>query len=145
MPHRWKYRRSLLLALFVACTGCLEATTVATFAGTRTPVLLGARDRVGASSTPLPFTKTKEFETESNWEMRQYSSTDGVMRTDWIATEETGPGKLSYDAKQAAGGDPAVDIRLTMVKARSYAAWGGLRTKSLIAIEGDVGTVGSGK
>jgi hypothetical protein len=138
-------RSPLLVTLLVACTGCLEATTVATFAGTRTPVLLGTRDRVGASSTPLPFSKTKEFETESHWEMRQGSSSDGVMRTDWIATEETGPGKLSYDAQQAAGGDPAVDIRLTMVKARSYAVWGGLRTKSLVVIEADVGTVGGGK
>jgi hypothetical protein len=142
---RSKPRSTLLVTLLVACTGCLEATTVASFAGTRTPVMLGVRDRVGASSTPLPFTKTKEFETESHWEQRQGSSSNGVTRTDYIATEETGPGKLSYDAKEAAGTDPSVDIRLTMVKARSYAAWGGLRSKSFVVIEGDVGTVGGGK
>jgi hypothetical protein len=142
---RSQERSALLVTLFVACTGCLEATTVATFAGTRTPVMLGVRDRVGNSSTPLPFTKTKEFETESQWEQRQYSSSDGVTRTDYIATDETGPGKLAYDAKEAAGNDPAVDIRLTMVKARSYAVWGGLRSKSFVVIEGDVGTVGGGK
>ena len=145
MPTRWKQACPLVFTLLAATMGCLTTSTSATFAGLPTPVMLGQRDRVGPSTTPLAFTKVKEFEAESTWEMRQGSSSNGVMRSSYVATSESGPGALSYAAHQAAGDDASVDIRLTMVKARSYAVLGGARSKSLVAIEGDVCSVGGGK
>jgi hypothetical protein len=144
MTHRWKETAPLLLAL-LAATGCVRATTIATFVGTKTPVLLGPRDRVGPSATPLAFTKVKDFEAEAYWVFKQGSSVSGNIRTTWSSEEQTTAAALPHAAFQATGDDPTLDIRLTMVKPRSYVVMCGMKSKSLIALEGDVGTVGGGK
>lgn len=141
MPHRLKNACPLIVVLLAASTGCFTPSTSANFRGVSTPVLLGPRDHVGPSATPLSFTKVKDFETESRHELLQYSSGN----YSYVETRETHENIMSTAAHKATDNDPGTDIRLSMVKARSYVVLCGIRTKEYVLIEGDVGTVGGGK
>jgi hypothetical protein len=123
-------RIACLALLGAAASGCLGLSSVASFRGTPAPILLGPRDRVFATATPLASAKVGEFSTEAMW---SFGQTREYTRE--ISMRE---GALASAAYQATRSDPALDIVLTMVKPAAYGMFLGAKIKSYVTVEGDV-------
>ncbi len=123
-------RIACLACLGAAASGCLGLSSVASFRGTPAPILLGPRDRVFATATPLASNKVGEFSTEA---MYSFGQTQEYTRE--ITMRE---GALAAAAYQATRSDPALDIVLTMVKPAAYGMFLGAKIKSYVTVEGNV-------
>ena len=138
-------RLSLHLALCLAASGCAHGVMNATFLSTETPVLLGPKDRVGATGAPLPVTQVREFESEASYAFTQGERDVGYQRFTVLTETQSSPYRLAQDAQSATNGDPSTDIRLTVVKPVAYGGFGGVVMKEYVVIEGHVVKVGGAK
>jgi hypothetical protein len=118
------------LAVASAAIGCMHNASHATFSGIRNPVLLSRQDRVHARGDAAPMVKVTTFEAEA-----YHLKVDTQYQVGYAKTTEAA---LPHAAYRVTAGDPALDIRLTKVKAVAYGAMLGMRIKSYVAVEGEV-------
>jgi len=133
-----------LAAALLGLTGCFGRLTPAgaTVAGFKQPVLLGPVDRIGMTE-PLATTRFGEYEAVSKAAFSRSTSTSGNYQytVERETLDETEPYTHAITAVQGRG--PGSDIRLTMLKARSFGYIAGISNK--VVLEGDAVAVGEGK